>query len=909
MASGDRWKGLVLAIVWGVLCGCGSDEVATPLDPGLRTLEQGLLLHWTFEDRSGDQILDVSGQGRHGTLVGGNMFEATEDGEAVVLDGVDDAISFPAALRSPSLYGGTDGAVTLSARVRVSDVAKYNTLCVGCGPLRSVFVGTQSFGRRTQVALRDGDGGGIAWHQSSEALANDQWVEATIIAEGGVGTRTYLDCALDTEVLDPDIELADFGYSSVGTGAYSEMWFGGAIDDFRMWDRALDEDEIDALCPAGPGTPPVGLELHWTFEDREGSQILDLSGNDRHGTLRGAPTFVQGQLGDAVRLNGVNDYISMAGPRDVNLYGGVDGAMTLSARVRMSDVDRYNTLCYGCGPFRSLFVGTAPYGARMMATLYNQISGGSTWPWTTESLLEDTWTEVTMVVEGGVGARMFLDCALDSDTPNEGVGLRDYGYSSVGQGAAANQWFEGDMDELRIWSRALSQEEIAELCPEAPPVNPLAEDLELHWSFEDRLGNVIEDLSGNGRTGTMVGGTFVPSPNGEAAAFDGVDDRVAFVGPRDVDLYGGPAGDFTLTPNGRALAPPRRNTGGVGGGPMASVFLGDHEETTGSPYVIDVGNFGHAVVWQSTDNSNGGAFFPRVATPALLDEGLWFELTVVVEGGVGARIYVNGMMMGELLDPDIGLHDPGFSALGYGVSNNSFGGEVDELRIWSRALSEEDIATFGQNEPSLFLGLLAKWEFVYHVGDFILDRSGNNHNARLEGATLVPSPNGEAAQFDGVDDYMTFAGLRDPELYGGEDGAFTLSTRLRVADVDAVNTICVGCGPFASFSIGNLGAPGRAWARLFNEVTSGSLWPITTPAITDNTWVEVTLVVDGTTGAQMYVDCELDGELDNPDIGLHDYGYSSLGEGAGNNWLEGEVEMFRIWDRVLTDVEVAALCE
>jgi len=210
--------------------------------------------------------------------------------------------------------------------------------------------------------------------------------------------------------------------------------------------------------------------------------------------------------------------------------------------------------------------------------------------------------------------------------------------------------------------------------------------------------------------------------------------------------------------------------------------------------------------------------------------------------------------------------------------------------------------------PFLYQGLLAKWDLAYHVGDFILDRSGNHRNASLQGATFVPSPNGEAAQFDGVDDYMTFSDLRDPELYGGEDGAFSLSTRLRVADVNAVNTVCFGCGPFSSLAIGNLGAPGRAWARLFNQVTLGSLWPITTPAIADDTWVEVTLVVDATSGARMYLDCELDGELDNPDIGLRDYGYSSFGEGSGDAWFEGEVEMFRIWNRVLTDVEIDALC-
>lgn len=76
----------------------------------------------------------------------------------------------------------------------------------------------------------------------------------------------------------------------------------------------------------------------------------------------------------------------------------------------------------------------------------------------------------------------------------------------------------------------------------------------------------------------------------------------------------------------------------------------------------------------------------------------------------------------------------------------------------------------------------------------------------------------------------------------------------------------------------------------------------------DDTWAEVALVVDATTGAQIDVDCELSRELLDPNIGLHDYGYSSVGEAVGSGWFEDEIETFRTWDRVLTDVEAAALC-
>ncbi len=655
---------------------CVDDELGDEL-PGadLRALEDGLLLHWTFEDRSGNSITDVSGNGRNGTVQGGAGFVSSPDGEALLLDGVDDWVSF-AGPRDPALYGGVNGAFTVSARVRVADVQKYNTLCYGCAPLNTLFVGTSSYGARAMAGVFDQASNGLTWPWTTQALSNDAWVEVTMIVEGGVGTRYYLDCALDSETLDPDVGLRNYNSSSLGRGASADRWFAGEVDEFRVWDRALSEAEITQLCAPSSAE---GLELHWTFEDRDGNTILDVSGNGRDGTLQGGGGFVTSPVGQAVSLDGVDDFISLVGPRNPELYGGVNGSFTLSSRVRVSDPGKYNTLCFGCGPFNSAFVGASNLPNRVLAGIYDQTTTGLTWPLSSASLTADTWTEVTMVVEGGVGTRYYLDCGLDADIPDPDVGLRDYGSSSVGRGATADRWFDGDIDELRIWNRALSDTEIAELCPVAPPVD---EGLELHWTFEDSSGTTILDMSGNGRNGTIQGG-----------------------------------------------------------------------------------------------------------------------------------------------------------------------------------------------------------------------------------AALVASPKGQALSFDGVDDLVSFVGPRNPELYGGVDGAFTVSTRARISDITRVNTLCLGCGPFNALYLGNFSGGGRAVGKLFDEVSLGFVYPTSSAALADDTWVEVTMTVDGTAGARLYLDCALDTELLDADIGLRDYGYSALGQGSGNTWFQGEIDELRVWSRQLSDSEIAALCQ
>ncbi|PRQ04864.1 LamG-like jellyroll fold domain-containing protein [Enhygromyxa salina] len=445
------------------LAGCVDEASDEALESGeFRGLEDGLLLHWTFEDHVGTQITDVSGNNRHGMLQGGS-FVSSPFGEAISLDGIDDYVSF-AGPRSPALYGGVGGNFTVSARVRVADLGRYNTLCVGCGPLSVMYVGASTYGERVMSAIYNQTTQGLLWPTSSEGLLADTWAEVTMIVEGGVAARYYLDCEFDSQLANPGVGLKDYGYSAIGQGATADRWYQGQIDNLRIWNRALSEAELEQLCPTPPSLEQ-GLELDWTFENHTGNQITDMSGNARHGTLQGGAAIVDSPAGKAVSLDGIDDRISFVGPRAPAIYGGVDGDFTLSARMRVADVARYNSLCYGCGPSQVVYVGDPGQGGRVAAAIHNSSTQGLLWPATpNHEITANEWAEVTMVVDGGASARVYVDCAMRSELLNPAIGLKDYGYSSVGQGGSPSTWFGGEIDQLRVWSRALSEQELALLC-------------------------------------------------------------------------------------------------------------------------------------------------------------------------------------------------------------------------------------------------------------------------------------------------------------------------------------------------------------------------------------------------------------------------------------------------------------
>ena len=89
----------------------------------------------------------------------------------------------------------------------------------------------------------------------------------------------------------------------------------GKVDNLQIWSRALSDSEVGTLWNKGKGTAKAtgeltdGLVGHWPFD----GDFKDASGNGRHGTAKNSPPFVKGQLGQALDLNGENQYVLLGG--------------------------------------------------------------------------------------------------------------------------------------------------------------------------------------------------------------------------------------------------------------------------------------------------------------------------------------------------------------------------------------------------------------------------------------------------------------------------------------------------------------------------------------------------------------------------------------------------------------------
>src|SRR5262245_34094591 len=67
----------------------------------------------------------------------------------------------------------------------------------------------------------------------------------------------------------------------------------------------------------------TGLAAGYAFNEISGNTAADASGHAIVGSLTNGPTFVAGKYGNAVNLDGVNDYVDLGNPAALQLTGSL----------------------------------------------------------------------------------------------------------------------------------------------------------------------------------------------------------------------------------------------------------------------------------------------------------------------------------------------------------------------------------------------------------------------------------------------------------------------------------------------------------------------------------------------------------------------------------------------------------
>ncbi|WP_405578611.1 family 43 glycosylhydrolase [Streptomyces sp. NBC_01092] len=218
----------------------------------------------------------------------------------------------------------------------------------------------------------------------------------------------------------------------------------------------------------GPDVPS-DLLLHYDFDETGGSIARDSSGHGHHGTYVRTPDFGTGVEGGSFRMSG-----DSASSPYVKIPNGVlknADSVTVSTYAKWKGGSSFQWL-FGLGPDSDKYLFATPSNGG--SSLYSAITKAS---WSAESkltagsqLTPGEWRHVTVTLDGSTGAMVLYVDGIEAARTTTAVkpselydANKDYG-GYIGRSLyAADPYFGGEVDDFRVYDRALTAAEIMEL--------------------------------------------------------------------------------------------------------------------------------------------------------------------------------------------------------------------------------------------------------------------------------------------------------------------------------------------------------------------------------------------------------------------------------------------------------------
>jgi hypothetical protein len=619
---------------------------------------------------------------------------------------------------------------------------------------------------------------------SSTSYADSKWHHLEAVKNGTTSLTLYIDGTriAVTPSLTATGSLNSVSGFFVGADTDHSNHWDGWIDELVLFTEARTADQAKTdfqgiqtgVSYASQASDPLsnGLVAYWKMDESSGT-LTDLSGNGYTGTWGGTGShYGAGKYGKGAVFNGTNDVVTTNVPSDIVGVGTTSYSMAAWIYAA-SPVQNYQyptilggqTTVGGCGSLYGL--GVTIEGMGVVEGIGFSVPPDPSGACYASSGVADTnvneneWHHYTGVFDAKTRQiTLYKDGKnIGSDTWATSGNIEwDPGtYFNIGGGFG--NFFPGNMDEARVYTRALSPTEVTQLYNFAPgPVG--------YWKLDENTGISAYDASGNNQTGTLVNSPeWVSGRLGNAVKFNGNNESIqiddsAVLSPTNamtVELW---AKSSSLSTSDRII----------------SKFYNSIAQHSWTMHLSGVDNTQLFVCIASTladDCENDG-----YTSTGFWEANVWHHLTFVFDGSQSTnstrlKLYKDGNYVpfggfqgtipASIQDSTVPIT---IGNMYSGTSGNSFNGNIDDVKIYNYARTPgqivEDMNASHPAPGSPVGSPYLDWDFDEGYSTVLHDTGSTGTHTGATNATWTASgKNGKALTYNGTSHYSNTSSALD----------------------------------------------------------------------------------------------------------------------------------------------------
>ncbi|MCP4493119.1 MAG: LamG domain-containing protein [Gammaproteobacteria bacterium] len=499
---------------------------------------------------------------------------------------------------------------------------------------------------------------------STSTVADGEWHHVAGTWDGS-DSKVYVDGVLEaTKSYTGALAYNATNYVQIGRywdGTVDTAYFNGNIDGVKVFGYAASADQVADLSRIA----------------------VDSTYSKHQGTIYNNPisTLDNGVIGQAITFDGLDDYIAL--PDDADLR---PTTLTISAWVKTNDLSSIQGIFsnWETNPNNAGFLfGLNSSGKVRFMVAKNTGTSPSDYDQAvaTTTLTIDTYAHVVGTYDG-TDIKIYVNGVLE-DTVTFAAGLVYDSPSVVQIGSREDttfghyQFFNGTIDDVRLYDRAITQAEVSVIYASrlaAPP-----EDFVAEWTFDDISGTTINETLNNHDATAVNTPTYDAGWEGDCITLNGSTQYATVVD------------DAALKSANVSVACWRKSS--VAGGYIAqsASFSGDYAGWLLSPTRLYI---------RSNTGTVLGVDYDYSPSAGLSTDGEWHHICGTYDGTT-ITIYRDGVNVGETAYAGGLAYDtPNYIAIGAAIAAGTptgyFNGSIDSLKIYDRSLSADEVVLLAQ---------------------------------------------------------------------------------------------------------------------------------------------------------------------------------------------------------------------